>query len=80
MSAATLQTYPVITHQGDTLDELMYRHGCTHSLETVTQINPHLIALPAVLPYNTTVHLPYNLTATRAGRVVKQRKTLNLWS
>lgn len=80
MSALTLQTYAVTTHQGDTLDEVMYRHGCTHSLETVMNLNPHLTHLPSVLPYNTAINLPYNLSTTRAGRTVKQRKTLNLWS
>ena len=80
MSAVALQTYDVRTHQGDTLDEVMHRHGCTHSIETVSQLNSPLIGQPSVLPYNTTVHLPYNLSATRAGRTVKQRKTLNLWS
>ena len=80
MSALTLQTYAVTTHQGDTLDEVMYRHGCTHRIETVMNLNPHLNSLPPVLPYNTALNLPYNLSATRAGRTVKQRKTINLWS
>ena len=80
MSTIALQTYDVTTHQGDTLDEVMYRHGCTHSIETVSSLNTHLIGLPSVLPYNTTIHLPYNLSTTRTGRTVKQRKTLNLWS
>lgn len=79
MSATALQTYDVTTHQGDTLDEVMHRHGCTHSIETVMSLNTHLTTLPVVLPYNTTIRLPYNLS-TRVGRAVKQRKTLNLWS
>lgn len=80
MSSVALQTYDVTTHQGDTLDEVMHRHGCSHSIEIVMSLNAHLTSLPPVLPYNTLIRLPYNLSAPRTGRTVKQRKTLNLWS
>ena len=78
MTAPSLQTYTVTTHQGDTLDEVMHRHGCTHSIEQVLLLNPQLIPLPCVLPYHLSIRLPYNLTDQRAE--VKTRKTLNLWS
>ena len=76
-TAGTLQTYLVTSHDGDTLDCVMYRHNCTHTHDVVLALNPELSALPPVLPYNTTINLPYNLTQKAA---VKKRKTLNLWN
>ncbi len=73
----TLHTYTVTSHEDETLDCVMYRNNCTFNQNEVMDMNPQLQTLPAVLPYNTHIHLPYN---TQAVKAVPKRETLNLWS
>lgn len=70
-------TYIEHAQQGETIDALMHRAGCTRSLEDVLTANPQLYGSPVVLEYNTPVYLPYNDTATRPDTV---RDTIQLWS
>lgn len=49
----------VTSMQGDTLDELCYRHlGRTDILESALELNPGLAAIGPILPCGTTVELP----------------------
>jgi phage tail protein X len=71
------QTYRITSHQGDTLDEIVTRHGCTFDQNAIMRLNPDLLRLPVVLPYGTAIDLPYNIAS---GAVVPIKETLNLWS
>ncbi|MOA46868.1 Phage Tail Protein X [compost metagenome] len=65
----------VITHQGDTIDALCWRHyGRTAGVtELVLEANPGLADFGAILPHGTTVNLP------DAPQQAEQRQVVNLW-
>lgn len=49
----------IIAHQGDTLDNLCWRHlGSVDPVETALLLNPGLAAIGPILPEGTAVTLP----------------------
>jgi phage tail protein X len=62
-----------ISHQGDTVDSLCWRHlGTSAVVERVLEANPGLAALGPILPEGTTVTLPDTAPASTAGKTLIQ--------
>ena len=66
----------VRAHQGDTLDNLIYRHKGIVSgyLEKVLEANPGLASLGPLLPMGTAVELPDVTTVSQTST-----QTVQLW-
>lgn len=81
MSSTTAASQYYIEHsqETETIDCVMYRVGSTATLSEVLALNPNLCTLPAVLPYNTPIKLPYNQTTPNQTRT-QVRATVQLWS
>ena len=73
------QYYIEHSQETETIDCVMYRVGSTASLSDVLTLNPQLCTMPAVLPYNTPIKLPYNTTTPSQART-QVRETVQLWS
>lgn len=79
VAPAASQYYIEHSQETETIDCVMYRVGSTATLSEVLALNPNLCTLPAVLPYNTPIKLPYNQTTPNQTRT-QVRATVQLWS
>lgn len=63
----------VLAHQGDTLDNLCWRHlGSSSAVEQALESNPGLAALGPILPEGTAVTLPDAAPSANAGKPLLQ--------